>query len=104
MLADAAEGTNTIQIITITTPGYGEPTEDEVFYRGINVFRPPIVEVVALIRELGIEVVQRDMLGVQNTGDSFDVPDRSFGFWRDGGPEDENDDAIYFECARIGDG
>ena len=103
VFAEAKGGSDLIQMIVITTPGYGEPTDDEVFYRGINVFRLPIVEVVERIRDLGVEVVQRDMFDVRDTGDIYDVPDRFFGFWRDGGPEDDNDDAIYFECARIGD-
>jgi len=91
-----------IDFIEISTPGYGEPTDDEVLFLGINVFRLPVVDVVGRIRGLGIEVTQEDDSGVRDTGDNFDVPDRLLHFWRSGGPEDDDGRALYFESAAIG--
>jgi len=89
-----------INLITLATPGYGVPTEDEVYCQDINTFLLPALEVIARLRGLGLKVV------VLEEANTFYLPDIFFSLWRSGGPEgmeDGREKPVYFEAATIGD-
>ena len=89
------DGNERVDAIEFSSPGYGEPGDDQVTFRGIDLFAETAENVLAGLRSLGVEMSEAE------AGCSYTANDLVLSLWRDGGPSGIDELPTYFESALI---
>jgi hypothetical protein len=81
--------------VEFANPARGLPADDQVCFRGIDLFGGQVEDVVREIEASGTK------LSVEERGYSFTAYDLVLALWRNGEPSDDQGMPLYFESALI---